>query len=253
MKFTQLASTFAITIVVTALPSFAQVPAPALVNVIRYHVKRDHIPEFEEIQKQIAGAYKKAASDRYRVIYREEYGDTAGYWVLTPMSGFADRDVQNPYVKMSTEPERAARAARLAQYLESVQTSIERYVGDLSVTSPGIPFPPTFFRYLRIRVRPGTTEQLIANLKTDVLPALKKMNGVPVSVRQVVYGGNTDEFTVATGFQKWADLDDTLGAETFRKFEEKMQGIETNVEEYIVNYEPALSYYPAATPAIGSR
>jgi hypothetical protein len=259
MKFILLASTIATTMVVTALPSFAQAPAPAMANVIRYQVKRDRIPEFEEIQKQIASSYKKAASDQYRVVYRDVFGNTAEYWVLTPMSKFAERDGQRPYVKMTTEQERAARAARLAQYLENVQTSVERYVDDLSVTSPGTPFPPAYFRFLRIRVRPGTTEQLVANVKTDVLPALKKMNGVVLRVTQTVYGGNADEFTVAAGFEKWAELDDpsalakAMGAETFRKFEENMQAIETNLEEYIVNYESALSYYPSATPTTSSR
>jgi hypothetical protein len=258
MKFTLLAATLAATIVVTALPSFAQTPAPVLANVIRYQVKRDRIPEFEDVQKQIVASYKKAASDQYRVVYRDVFGNTAEYWVLTPMSKFADRDAQRPYVKMTTEQERAARAARLAQYLENVQTSIDRYVDDLSVTSPGAPFPPAYARFLRIRVRPGTTEQLISNVKTDVLPALKKMNGVTLRVSQTVYGGNADEFTIVAGFEKWAELDDAdalakaMGAETFRKFEEKMQGIETNVEQYIVNYESALSYSPA-TPTASSR
>ena len=62
-----------------------------------------------------------------------------------------------------------------------------------------------------------------------------------------------DEFTIAVGFEKWADLDDTaalpkaMGAETFRKFEEKMQAIETNVEEYVLAYQRDLSYYPGGT------
>jgi hypothetical protein len=110
-----------------------------------------------------------------------------------------------------------------------------------------------------VRVRPGTTEQLVAAVKADVVPALKKMNGVSLRVRQTVYGGNADEFTVAAGFEKWAELDDAtalpkaMGAEMFRKFEEKMQAIETNVEEYIVAYQKDLSYYPGATATTSSR
>ena len=127
------------------------------------------------------------------------------------------------------------------------------------VTSPGTPFPPTYARYIRIRVRPGTTEQLIAAVKADVVPALKKMSGAELRVRQTLFGGNTDEFTVAAGFEKWAELDDTtalpkaMGAETFRKFEEKMQAIETNVEDYIVAYQKDLSYYPGVAPTTSSR
>jgi hypothetical protein len=41
--------------------------------------------------------------------------------------------------------------------------------------------------------------------------------------------------------------------ETFRKFEEKMQAIETNVKEYIVAYQKDLSYYPSSTATTSSR
>jgi len=259
MKFTLLASAFATAMVVNAIPSFAQVPTPAMLNVVRYQVRRDRIPEFEEVEKQIAGSYKKAAStDQFRNIYREVVGNTAEYWVITPMSKFAERDGENPYNKMATDQERAVRGARLAQYIESVRTSIERTFGDLNVTSPDVSYPPTWVRYIRVRVRPGTTDQLIANVKTDVVPALKKMNGVTLRVRQTAFGGNANEFTVAAGFQKWADLDNAtalpkaMGEQTFQKFEEKMQAIETNVEQYILRYQPDLSYYPGAT-ATSSR
>jgi len=259
MRFTLLNSAFATAIVATVLPSFAQMPTPAMIGVVRYEVKRDRIPEFEEVEKQVASSYKKTAStDQFRVVYRNIVGNTAEYWVLTPMSKFADRDGENPYIKMTTEQERAARGARLAQYIETVRTSIERSIGDLKVTSPGIPFPPTWVRYIRIRVRPGTTDQLIASIKTDVVPALKKMNGAELRVRQTLYGGNVNEFTVAAGFEKWAVLDDAealpkaMGEETFRRFEDKIHGIETNVEEYILAYQKDLSYFPGAV-ATGSR
>ena len=245
MKVTLLTSTLVTAMVATALPSFAQMPSPAMVNVVRYEVRRDRIPEFEEVEKQIAASYKKAApNDQFRVVYRDVIGNTAEFWVLTPMSKFADRDGENPYNKMATEQERAARGARLAQYIETVRTSIDRTMGELSVTSPGTPFPPAYVRYIRLRVRPGTTNQLVANVKTDVIPALQKMNGSELRVRQTLFGGNANEFTVAAGFEKWAQLDDAaalskaMGAETFRKFQEKMQAIETNVENIICAISP---------------
>jgi hypothetical protein len=277
MKFTLLASTFAASMVVTTIPSFAQVPTPAMLNVTRYEVRSDRIAEFEEVEKQIADSFKKAApSGQFRNIYRNVVGNTAEYWVITPLSKFAERDGESPSAKITTEPEIAARVfvdlhdrdgtsvgringARLAPYLESTRTSIDRTFSDLNATSPGMSYPPPYVRYIRVRVRPGTTEQLIANVKTDVLPALKKMNGVTLRVRQTVIGGNVNEFTIAAGFEKWAELDDTtalptaMGAETFRKFEEKMQAIETNVEEYVLAYQKDLSYDPGLTPTTTSR
>ena len=44
-----------------------------------------------------------------------------------------------------------------------------------------------------------------------------------------------------------------MGEATFRKFEEKMQAIETNVEQYILRYQPDLSYYPGATATTSRR
>jgi hypothetical protein len=258
MKLTLVNSAFATAMLATALPSFAQMPAPAMVATARIEVKRDRIPEFEEVEKQVTASYKKAAStDQFRVVYRAVVGNTAEYWVLTPLYKFADRDADSPYDKMTTERERAMRAARLAPYVESVRTSIERAIPELSVTSPGTPFPPTWVRYIRVRVRPGTTEQLIAAVKTDVLPAMKKLNG-ELRVRQTLYGGNANDFIVASGFEKWSELDDAaalpkaMGDETFRKFEDKIHAIETNVEEYIMAYQKDLSYYPGAA-ATSSR
>ena len=36
--------------------------------------------------------------------------------------------------------------------------------------------------------------ELIANVKADVVPALKKMNGAELRVRQTLFGGNSNEF-----------------------------------------------------------
>ena len=127
MKFTLLVSTLATAVVATAIPSFAQMPAPTMLNVVHYQVKADHLQEFLEVEKQIAGSYKKAAStDQFRIIYRGSVANTFEFDVFTPLSKFADRDGENPYTKMATEEERLTRTARLAQYMESVQTSIDR-------------------------------------------------------------------------------------------------------------------------------
>ena len=60
---------------------------------------------------------KASPTDQFRVVYRVAVGNTAEYWVMTPMSKFADRDGENPYIKITMEQERAARGARLAQYI----------------------------------------------------------------------------------------------------------------------------------------
>jgi len=254
MRSMLLHSALVAAVVATAVPSFSQMPSPAMLTVVRYQVKLDRLQEFQEVEKQIAGSYKKAApTDQFRIVYRDVVGNATEFWVLMPLAKFADRDGQNPYNKIATEQERVMRTARLDQYIERVQTSIDKTIGDLTVTPAGTPFPPTWVRYARIRVRAGKADEFISNVKTDVVPALKKMNGATLRVRQTLFGGNPNDFTIAGGFEKWATLDDVsalskaMGEETFHKFQEKMAAIETNVETYILRFQPDLSYYPGAT------
>ena len=175
------------------------------------------------------------------------------------MSKFADRDGENPYNKMATEQERLTRTARLTQYIEHVQTSIDRTLPELSATGPGVKFPPAYVRYIRVRVRPGTADDFVSTVKTLITPALKTVDGATLRVRRTASGGNTNDFLVAAGFEKWATLDDTtalpkaVGAENMKKFQEKMNQIEAGVEEYILRYQPDLSYYPGAASTTTSR
>jgi len=113
-----------------------------MLNVVHYRVKIDHIQEFEEVEKQIAGSYKKAApTDQFRIIYRGTIGNATEFDVFTPLSKFADRDGENPYNKMATEQERLTRGARLGQYLENVQTTIEKPTGGSDHSNARRPVP----------------------------------------------------------------------------------------------------------------
>ncbi len=73
--------------VVTAVPSFGQTTDSAMLNVVHYRVKIDHIQEFQEVERQIAGSYKKAApTDQFRIIYRGTIGNATEFDVFTPLS-----------------------------------------------------------------------------------------------------------------------------------------------------------------------
>jgi hypothetical protein len=235
-------------------------PAPKMLNIVRYQVKSDRLQEFQEVERQIAGSYKKAApTDQFRILYRDTIGNTTDFMVLTPMSKFADRDGENPYNKMATEQERVTRQARLGQYLERVQTSIDRTIGDLTISTPGVSFPPRWVHEIRVRVRPGTDQDFGNVLKADLVPALKNGGVKTLRVRRVVFGGNTNDFIFAEGFEKWAELDNEvslpkiMGEAPFRKMIEKINQDTTNREDRIMRYQEDLSYYPAAPTTSASR
>lgn len=259
MKVTLLASVLATSMVVTAVPSFGQTAAPAMLNVVHYRVKIDHIQEFEEVEKQIAGSYKKAApTDQFRIIYRGTIGNATEFDVFTPLSKFAQRDGENPYNKLATEQERLTRGARLNQYLENVQTSIDKPVTELSINTPGAPFPPAHVHGIRLRIRSGATDEFSAVMKNELIPAVKKEGVKTLLARRTVLGGVISDYNFAEGFEKWAEMDnpDTMpkimGEEAFRKMITKINGVVTLREDTIWTYQPDLSYYPGAA-ATSSR
>jgi hypothetical protein len=253
MKFTLLVSTVATAMVATAIPSFGQTAAPAMLNVVHYRVKVDHLQEFEEVEKQIAGSYKKAApTDQFRIIYRGAVGNTMDFDVFTPLSKFADRDGQNPYTKITTEEERLTRTARLSQYLESVQISIDRPLADLTINMPGAQFPPTYIQGIRVRVKQGSADSFNNAGKSELIPALKKGGVKVLLARRTALGGNGNDFFFALGFEKWAELDSPIslpkimGEEAFRKMGDKLDQATTGTEETVWRYQADLSYYPGA-------
>jgi hypothetical protein len=250
MKQTLFRCSILAAVAAVAIPAFCQVTAP-MRNVLRYQVKADRITEFEEIEKQVAASYRKAGGDHFRVVFREAVGN-GQYWVISPMNKYADRDGPNPYTKVTTEQERAVRNARLMQCLEHVQSTIERSYEDLTINTPGTNGPLPLLRLTRTRVRNGKNDEYLAALKTDLIPALKKMGVKSFRVRQVLYGGNLNEFSTASGMEKWAEMDGSTnelakamgGDAAFKKYTDKMEQIVTARDRVMLRYLPDLSYYP---------
>jgi hypothetical protein len=245
--------TLVLALLAMALPIFCQLPAPSYLTVSRMQVKIDRVTECQDLMKQMVAPYKKAApADQYRIVYSTTVGNLFEYWSYSPMNKFADRDGASYFSTISKPEERATILARLMQYVEHVQTSIERPISDLSVISSGAKFPPTFLRVSRIYVRPETANDFINLEKTDVVPVLKKINGSVHLVQQIVAGGNPNTFLLYGGFEKWAELDDTTtfvnaigGEQAVQKLIGKMSQLGTLTERYFLRYEPDLSYVPA--------
>ena len=206
-----------------------------------------------DLEKQIAGQIKKGApTDSFRVVYRGTVGNTTDFEVLTRLSKFADRDGQNPFDKYSTEQERVMRGARLAQYEQNVQVTIDRTLPDLGIPPQGQLVPPTFTHMIRLRVRSGGNEEFAAVMKNDMIPALKKADVKLLLARRTALGGVGDYY-FAEGMEKWAEMDNPLslskamGPEAYKKMEDKLNSLVTLREDTIWRYQPDLSYYPGAS------
>lgn len=259
MKFTLPA--FAAALIATAVPSFGQTgaaPAPTLLNVAHVRVKAEHLQEFLDLERQAVASVKKAApNDLFRVVYRATAGNTMDFEFITPLAKFAERDGESPFNKYSTEQERLMRGARLAQYEDNVQVTIDRTLPDLSITPQGPLAPPTYIHLFRIRVRSGGAEEFAGVVKNELIPALKKVDVKLLLARQTTVGGVGDYY-FAGGMEKWAELDNppslakATGPDSYKKMEDKLNSLITLEEQTVWRYLPDLSYYPGAA-ATSSR
>lgn len=228
------------------LPAAAQTPAP-LLRVTRAIVKFDHIGEFQDIEKQYTAAYKKAGT--WRVVYRTMFGSTNEFVLVSPLDNYGVMDGQSPLVKGGLkEGEIASLASRLAQCVESTRVTIEKSMNDINVRQAGA--PPAFIRQIRIRTRQGMADQVLALLKSDITPAIKKAGASGFVVRQVQQGGSRNEITFRTPMGKIGELDGdsmlakALGPDGLKKFQEKVIALTTNTDYVVMRYLPDLSIPP---------
>lgn len=234
------------------LPVWCQQQYP-LRSVTRTVVKPDRVGEFVDIQKQVVDITKKAGNDRFNVVWQVAVGNTNEYWAVSPMSKYGDRDQPPAFVKNLPQAVVSGLFARRSNCIVSNVTTIERYRDDLSLapaSSTTAPTPPAYQRMLRTRVRQGKAEDYANLIKSVLLPAYKKAGVTNFRVRQVAWGGNTNDFTSTTGFQKWSEMDEpsllvkALGEEGARQFGAKRNDLVTGTEYTILRYRPELSYLP---------
>jgi len=260
MKARLLCATVIAALLAVTIPAISQQPAPAFVSVIRIQVKPGLVAEWLEQAKLRAEAYRKAApADLFNLVCRTAVGNSNEFWVFQPLNKFADRDGEPPAFKFTTPQERATLSARESQYVERIQSSIERVIGDLTVNRSGTNIFPAFVRLNRVRIRPGAANDYINNYKTDVIPIIKKINS-NVRVHRIAFGGNTNEFAAYTLFDKWAELDDNTaflnavgGEAVAKKLSEKISANVLNNEAYILRVMPDLTYFPAPAAAAPKR
>jgi hypothetical protein len=218
--------------------------APTLLSVARVQVKPDRVGEWVDVEKQYTAAYKKGGGT-LRVVYQGSVGNPFEFLIISAVPNYAALDGKSPYVKGATETELARMANRRAQCTDSVRTTYERPLADLGFTTPGAPQPSKVV-VTRVNVRPDMTEQFIATVKNELIPALKKAGETSLLARRVAWGGSRSIFTFRSPLGKFADLDGDsplvkgLGRDGAAKLGAKLTSMSSS-EWMIYNYIPELS------------
>jgi hypothetical protein len=221
--------------------------APPLLSIARAQVRPERMAEYLEIQTKFTEAYKKSGAS-FRYVLVGSVGNPNEVITVSSMNSYAERDAESPVQKALSPAEWASLTARRSQCTVSVRTTIERTLPDESIRTPDLPMP-RFIRETRTRVRPNMQTPYRALIKSDLLPALKKLGVKSYLLRQVQWGSSRVEFAATSILDKWADLDGpanslegAMGKEAYARYSEKMAGIVAFSEYSIFRLVAAASY-----------
>jgi len=233
-------------VIAFAFAAAAQTPPPYL-NISRVTVKPDRVAEWLDIQKQYTAAYKKGGGSLL-LVFRNIIGNPYEFMVVTPMENYAQCDGQSFAQKGMAEGDLARLNARRNQVTESVRTTIDKPVAELSYMKEGASVPK-MLRMNHTRVRPGMADQYIALMK-ELVAGYKKI-GVPgFRARRVELGGSRNDFYTAIPLEKWAELDEqnlaieALGEAGYKTWVEKLYQTQSLSEFFIYSYVPEASLAP---------
>lgn len=210
---------------------------PPLLSIARVQVKPERMAEYLDIQKKFTEASKKSGGS-LRYVLRGSEGNPNEVVIISGMNSYAEFDAESPLLKAMTAAESASLVARRGQCVVSVRTTVERTLPENSLPA-NMPVPK-MVREIRTRVRAGMQSQYLALVKSDLLPALKKLDVKVYRVRQVQWGGPRTEFTSVSPMEKWSELDlpanrleGAMGKEAYAKYSEKMASI-VAFSEYLI-------------------
>ena len=230
----------------------AQQPAPTRSSVTVVRVKPDMIDAWVDFQaKRTLPAIKKAGTTQ-RDVYQSIYGTAGEYRIVTPMSKFADRDnPQGPIVRALGEAGAKEYNDTLRKMLVSTATTIIQSVADASFD----PSPNAIYPLLVLTVNhvaPGRAGDYLGLLQGDILAANKKGMAKRYLVSRVTFGGDPNEFRMASFEDKFAALDGDspvvrgIGQDAATKLGQRSAGIVLSSQRTVWLRMANLSFRPTS-------
>jgi hypothetical protein len=244
--------------VVAALATPASAQSANIRSVTFYTVKPDRIGDFQAEIKEYNAILAKAGSDRYSTVWVSLTGPYE-YARVQVYSKWADLD--NTIDKDPKLKDQQGDLARLSTHIIECTSSWHR---EIDVVDPALSLPddgnePKMIRVLVTQVRPDKYHDYLDLQKNAIFPAVKKGGATAYNFAEKRFGEPGPEFVSVTGFNNWADLDDTIGAEkglgkdAYQALLNQVRALIVQSEYYVYRYEPDLGYLPTPTSAPATK
>ncbi len=246
-KYSQLLLAVSLLLAAVPVTTLAQTE-PQIFTVVTIEIKQDMTQEFEELQKELSAALKKAGVAERR-ISQTVRGLSAEYTIVTPVDKWADYDESGMTAKALGEAGAARWIARVTKCVKNRRVNTVRSRPDLSIPlkegrTPKLAVVTT------LRNRPGRYPDYNDWLTNKWIPARKAANMDGYYVYRNAFGGHSREWVTVRFEDNWAASDsghpvrEHLGDEGWRKLRAGRGEMTSSSLRRIVRLRPDLSILP---------
>ena len=220
----------------------AQEKPESLRQVVIHQVKPDMVAEFEDLLKNEQNYFLKLSGRSWRQLWRTEvFGDVFRYMTILPLKHIARFDGPTP----RESPPGIRLLSKIRKCVSGTDRFVVLYRHDLSI-EPQI--APTMALVVSVGVLPGKNEAFESFIQSELLPAMKKAGVTGCTVTQTVLGGDTNEWTILSFVNSFAELDagnplvQVPGKTEATELYGKLNGIASYTRVYVARCMPELSY-----------
>ena len=225
----------------------AQQPAVQASSVTVVQVRPEAVDAWRDFQaKQTVPALKKAGITQ-RDVWESIYGPAGQYRIVQPIVKYADRDnPQGPVARALGEAAARTYNEALRKMQASAVTTTITSIADVSYNANPTAIYPVLV-LTRYHVAPGRAADFRAYLD-ERAAAVKKGQPKRDLVSRVAFGGDNNEFRIASFESNFAALDGEsalqrgAGAEGVAKLTAKMIGVVLSTDRTVWRHVEALSF-----------
>jgi len=236
-------------IMLTALPvSLAAQEGKNIRTVLFVKLKPERAGDWRAAVKDYAALVKKAGSEQYFTVWAAQTGPDQ-YAVVWYAAKWKELDEEQDPKTKGVAGEMARIISRLDGATLSAETWVDELQPDLVVSSHSV---PKMVRTGRTRVVSGKMDDLLALLKSDTLPAMKKAGVTDFGAAVARYGTPVNEVHTFAAMNAWADLDGGFGVQkglspdAYKAYLAKVAPLIVASEYTVWSFKPELSYVPEA-------
>jgi hypothetical protein len=232
----------AIILTILSAPSWAQ--ERNIRRVVFVTVKLDRIDDWKAAEKDYMALLKKAGWDQPVTIWASQNAPNQ-FGVVENHAKWAELEPQQPPKELAADFARIV--ARRAACMEAVEVWVDEMQPEMAIRGSEL---PKVVRTSRLRVESGKLDGLLALIKNEAFPAIKKSGAADYGVALARFGTPTNEIHTYLGLNGWADMDGPVGiqkgmsADAYKAYLAKAGPMLESVEYTIWRFQPELSYLP---------